>query len=256
MQRFLKWYKQSRKNKVIVFSIIFIVALLYSFLHRPLGLIAWDAFQHKTTKASLNAIIYAANNISVDDNEERFLNLYSHHNIPQEKVLISQDIWRYIDELEIDFLATTFLGLEELYLQSFLNKARIYMLDYMLIDAFDKIYHNSPYTKREVMFYQEFLSVFEKAFLFITKLAKSNHIYQRYAFQVAGLNAGYIWFISNFSQEQICSLDKDFFLKKIQETQQFFSEIDFNTWKDTNPKDIDAIKDTMRTIKDKLNECK
>lgn len=255
MQRFLKWYKQSRKNKVIVFSIIFIVALLYSFLHRPLGLIAWNAFQYKTTKASLNAIIYAANNISVDDNEERFLNLYSHHNIPQEKALISQDIWRYIDELEIDFLTATFLGLEELYLQSFLNKAKIYMLDYMLIDAFDKIYHNSSYTKREVMLYQEFLNVFEKVFFFIAKLAKSNDIYQRYVFQVAGLNAGYIWLMSNFSKEQICSLDKAFFLRKIQETQQIFDEINFNTWKDINPKDIDTAKGAMQTLKDKLNEC-
>lgn len=44
MQRFLKWFQQSRKNKAIVFSIIFIMALLYSFLHRPLGLIAWNEF--------------------------------------------------------------------------------------------------------------------------------------------------------------------------------------------------------------------
>lgn len=59
MQKFLSWYKKSTKNKIIIFSVIFIISLAYSFLHRPLGLIMWDWFQRKTTEQTLNLIILA-----------------------------------------------------------------------------------------------------------------------------------------------------------------------------------------------------
>lgn len=261
MQKILQWYRQSTRNKIIVFSVIFIFALGYSFLHRPLGLIVWDRFQRQGVEISLNAIIFAAKNISINDNEEKFLNLYSHHNISQEKALFSKDILYDIDNLEIDLLTTTFFGLDELYLQSFLHKAKIYMLDYMLIDSFNKIYHDSSYAQEEIIFYQEFLNAFDKVFFFITKLAHKNHIYERYAIQVAVMRLGYIWFASNFEQEQICSLDKILFLERIQEAEQIFNTIDFNMWKDIETININAfeLKDAIQTIKnvfkEKINEC-
>ncbi|WP_334085301.1 hypothetical protein [Helicobacter typhlonius] len=79
MQRFLQWYHKSTRNKIILFSVIFILALGYLFLHRPLGLIMWyhlnfieekeqvvsyekcGSFKHHYTKYAITANVYIIN---------------------------------------------------------------------------------------------------------------------------------------------------------------------------------------------------
>lgn len=262
MKKFLSWYKQSTKHKIIFFSIIFIISLAYSFLHRPLGLIMWDWSQRKATEQALNAIILAATNISIDDNEKRFLKLYADNNISQEKDLIAKDVLHYIDNLEIDLLASSIVGLDELYLQAFLQKAKVYTLEYVLVDIFDKIYHNTPYTQEEITFYQKFLKALDKPFYFITRLAHRDSEYERYAIQLALMQISYIYFIDNFTQEQICSLDKTLFLKKIQESEHIVNTISSSLWKEAQEKYAnitrtkDAIKVMANKARGKLNECK
>lgn len=149
MQRFLKWLQQSRKNKAIVFSIIFIMALLYSFLHRPLGLIAWNEFDFAGESQQIKAIT------SYIDNEKRFLESYTQHNIADRFYKSQKEIFRYIDDFEIDLLASSFVGLAEWYIQSFLSKSNVYV-DYFNLHIVHQAYHKNAYTPENINIYRVF----------------------------------------------------------------------------------------------------
>ncbi len=70
MQRFLQWYNKSTRNKIILFSVIFILALGYSFLHRPLGLIMWYQWSYPKEFEQMEA-----NLRQVSSDEDKFLEL-------------------------------------------------------------------------------------------------------------------------------------------------------------------------------------
>ena len=259
MQRFLKWYKQSRKNKVIVFSIIFIVALLYSFLHRPLGLIAWNAFDFAGESQQIKAIV------PYIDNEKRFLESYTQHNIADRFHKSQKEIFRYIDDFEIDLLASSFVGLAEWYIQSFLSKSNIYV-DYFNLHIVRQAYHKNAYTQENINMFIEFLDKNQKVSFFIDNLALKDDEFESYVAQHSliqlMLTVHIVYF---FTQEQICALPDrgkiSNVLMRFYDAYQKMKSAN-KTYKmakdrqgDTFDSNMQMLLNLHNTIKDKLNEC-
>ena len=91
MQKFLQWYNKSTRNKIILFSVIFILALGYSFLHRPLGLIMWYHLNFIEEKEQVETTrIYM-------DNKEKFLEYYKQYDITNKLSKRQKKFFRYID---------------------------------------------------------------------------------------------------------------------------------------------------------------
>ncbi len=210
MKKFLQWYHKNIRNKVIIFSIIFTLALGYSFLHRPLGLIMWyhlnfigEKEQVETTRIHMN-------------NKEKFLDLYRQYDIAHNFRKEQKELFRYIDDFEIDLLASSFMGLSEWYLQSFLSKSRIYV-EYFNIYIGYQEYHENTYTPENINMFMEFLNKNQKISFFINRLALKDEEFERYMFQQnAILMISIFPYIYLLSEEQVCALpDKESILKNL-----------------------------------------
>ena len=164
MQKFLQWYNKSTRNKIILFSVIFILALGYSFLHRPLGLIMWYQWSYSKEFEQMEANLY-----QVNSDEDKFLelyhNFYEKQNIDKRSKEIEKELLHYIDNLEIDLLASSFVGLSEWYLLAFVSKANIYASDLEWKTAY---FIFKPYrlTKEQVQSYYDFLKAYNKVLFF------------------------------------------------------------------------------------------
>lgn len=204
MQRFLQWYHKSTRNKIILFSVIFILALGYSFLHRPLGLIMWYHLNFIEEKEQVETTrIYM-------DNKEKFLDLYRQYDIAHNFRKTQKEFFRYIDDFEIDLLASSFVGLSEWYLQSFLSKSRIYV-EYFNIYIGYQEYYESTYVPENINMFMEFLDKNQKISFFINKLALKNEEFERYIVQQSMIQLLFVFPAIYFlSQEQVCALpDKE-----------------------------------------------
>lgn len=241
MKSFLQWYHKSTRNKVILFSIIFILALGYSFLHRPLGLIMWYQFSF----AEENKQIKLA--ISYVSDEKEFLESYKQYDIADKFHKSQKELFRYIDDFEIDLLASSFMGLSEWYLQSFLSKSRIYV-EYFNIYIGYQEYHKNTYMPENINMFMEFLDKNQKISFFINRLALKDKEFERYMFQQNAILIMFIFpYIYFLSEEQVCALpDKESILKNLT-----------NFYESTNIKENEKKNfDTMQNlIKEKLNEC-
>lgn len=168
MQRFLQWYNKSTRNKIILFSVIFILALGYSFLHRPLGLIMWYHLNFIEEKEQVEMTRIHM------DNKEKFLDLYRQYDIAHNFRKTQKEFFRYIDDFEIDLLASSFVGLSEWYLLAFVSKANIYASDLEWKTAY---FIFKPYrlTKEQVQSYYDFLKAYNKVLFFVNRLDKNSH---------------------------------------------------------------------------------
>lgn len=173
MGKLLQWYHKSTRNKIILFSIIFILALGYSFLHRPLGLIMWYQWSYEKEFEQMETNLY-----EVWNNEEEFFelyhNFYEKEHIDEKNKKIGKELLHYIDKLEIDLLATTFFGLEDLYLLAFVSKVMIYSndLEWKFAYAIFK-----PYTlsKEQFQSYYDFFKAYNKVLFFVNGLDNDIH---------------------------------------------------------------------------------
>lgn len=259
MQRFLQWYHKSTRNKVIIFSIIFTLALGYSFLHRPLGLIMWyhlnfieEKEQVETTRIHI-------------DNKEKFLDLYRQYDITHNFRKSQKELFKYIDDFEIDLLASSFMGLSEWYLQSFLSKSRIYV-EYFNIYIGYQEYHENTYTPENTNMFMEFLDKNQKISFFIDRLALKDEDFERYMFQQNAILIMFIFpYIYFLSGEQVCALPNKEKISNV--LMQFFDvyqklQGENKTYKigkerqgDTFDKNLQGLLNLHNLIKDKLNEC-
>ncbi|RDU58769.1 hypothetical protein CQA44_12120, partial [Helicobacter sp. MIT 14-3879] len=109
----------------------------------------------------------------VYSDEDKFLelyhNFYEKENIDKRSKKIEKELLHYIDNLEIDLLATTLFGLEDLYLMAFVAKAHIYTndLDWKLAYARFKSYRLS---KEQFQSYYDFLKSYNKFLFFVNGL--------------------------------------------------------------------------------------
>lgn len=241
MQKLLQWYHKSTRNKVIIFSIIFTLALSYSFLHRPLGLIMWYHLNFIEEKEQVEMTRIHM------DNKEKFLDLYRQYDITHNFRKSQKELFKYIDDFEIDLLASSFMGLSEWYLQSFLSKSRIYV-EYFNIYIGYQEYHENTYTPENTNMFMEFLDKNQKISFFIDRLALKDEDFERYMFQQNAILIMFIFpYIYFLSGEQVCALpNKESILKNLT-----------NFYESTNIKENEKKNfDTMQNlIKDKLNEC-
>lgn len=241
MQKFLQWYHKSTRNKVILFSIIFTIALGYSFLHRPLGLIMWYRFsfaeENKQIKVAINYV----------SDEKEFLESYKQYDIAGKLHKSQKELFKYIDDFEIDLLASSFVGLSEWYLQSFLSKSETHSEYFNLYIAYQE-YHKNTYMPENINMFMEFLDKNQKISFFIDRLALKDEDFERYMFQQNAILIMFIFpYIYFLSGEQVCALpNKESILKNLT-----------NFYESTNIKENEKKNfDTMQSlIKDKLNEC-
>ena len=109
----------------------------------------------------------------VYDNEDEFLrlyhNFYEKQNINEKSKKTEQELLKYIDDLEIDLLASSFVGLSRLYLIAFVGKVDIYVSDLEWKMAY---YMFKPYhlTKEQMQSYYDFFKDYKKFLFFINKL--------------------------------------------------------------------------------------
>ena len=264
MQRFLQWYHKSTRNKVILFSIIFILALGYSFLHRPLGLIMWYQWSYPKEFKQMETDLY-----EVWKNEEEFFELY-HNFYEKEKIdeknkKIGKELLDYIDNLEIDLLATTFFGLEDLYLLAFVSQVQIYVndLDWKLACARFKSYRLS---KEQFQSYYDFFKSYNKFLFFVNGLDNDIHranliTAKWYAnFYVLKSIGIALPFLIDSIEEQ-CSM-KDDILDILQKCYSELQEIN-NVVTKANKGKIDYLETRLGfaqrsydEVKEQLNECK
>ncbi len=126
MKTFYLWFAKSAKNKIIIFSIIFLLSFCYVFLHRPLGLIAWYHTQSDSEISQIKEVQ------SVIYDESKFLEIYKQHDIANRLFATQKEFYKYIDDFEIDLLTSSFLGLADSYLDAFFRKDRVYVFSYGL----------------------------------------------------------------------------------------------------------------------------
>ena len=169
---FFEWFKKNTKNKIIAFSVIFIFALGYSFLHRPLGLIMWYQWSYLKEYEQMETKLY-----QVQSNKKEFLklyhNFYEKENIDKKSKKIEQELLKYIDDFEIDLLTSSFIGLSDLYLESFVAKLNIYVNDLEWKMAYS-IFEHYRLTKEQSQSYYNFLKNYNKFLFFINRLDIDN----------------------------------------------------------------------------------
>lgn len=144
------------------------------------------------------------------DNKEKFLDLYRQYDIAHNFRKTQKEFFRYIDDFEIDLLASSFVGLSEWYLQSFLSKSRIYV-EYFNIYIGYQEYYESTYVPENINMFMEFLDKNQKISFFINKLALKNEEFERYIVQQSMIQLLFVFPAIYFlSQEQVCALpDKE-----------------------------------------------
>lgn len=249
MSKILQWYKQSIKNKIIAFGIIFIFALGYSFLHRPLGLIMWDKFNYVKEYKLMKNNLY-----EVWQDEEKFLELYhsfyEKQNIDKRSKEIEKELLHYIDKLEIDLFATTFFGLDDLYLLAFAHKTIIYTLniDWQLADSIINDFHLSKVQTND---YLSFLQSFDKILFFVNRL---DNDYLKIQFNDIIIRF-MIAFVEITNKENVCDSKINLInmVDSINNTMQGFknTELEKLLQKDY----LEVIEQESSIFKEKLNEC-
>lgn len=259
MQKILQWYKKSIKNKIIVFSVIFILAFGYSFLHRPLGLIMWHHFsfaeEYKQIKTAISYV----------DNEKKFLETYKQYNITNKFHKSQKEIFKYIDDFEIDLLVSSFMGLSEWYLQVFLSKSKTYSGYFNIYMAYQE-YHKNAYIKENINMLMEFLDKNQKISFFIDRLAFKDEEFENYMFQQSFIQLQFLLpIIYFFTQEQVCALpDKEKISNVLIQFYDAYQKLqgDNKTYKiakdrqgDVFEKNLQGLFNLHNMIKEKLNEC-
>ncbi len=251
---FFKWYFKNTRNKIVFFIIIFLLGLTYSLLHRPISLIVWNSFRYEKEQIITRELESA---MGVD--KDKYLQLYYDNNIANQQATIRDEILKFIDNLESDLLFSTLLGIEEAYLQAFLNKNRLFIVHHTGFDYAYKLYKNIPYTSQDIQSFDEFLNAFDKAFFFLTKLPTRHSEYERYAVQVAILQAFYITHFINptiLTQEQICSLDTTSLLERLTKAKQVYDTINPELQKKFGEKaNLLWLKKPVIIAEEMLNEC-
>ena len=259
MQKFLQWYHKSTRNKVILFSIIFTIALGYSFLHRPLGLIMWYHLNFIEEKEQVEMTRIHM------DNKEKFLDLYRQYDITHNFRKSQKELFKYIDDFEIDLLASSFMGLSEWYLQSFLSKSRIYV-EYFNIYIGYQEYHENTYMPENINMFMEFLDKNQKISFFIDRLALKDEEFERYMFQHRFIQLQFMFgIIYFFTQEQVCALpNKEKISNALMQFYDAYQKLqgENKTYKTAKERQGDALDENLQgllnlhnIIKDKLNEC-
>ena len=122
-----------------------------------------------------------------------------------------------------------------------------------------KLYKNIPYTSQDIQSFNEFLNAFDKAFFFLTKLPTRHSEYERYAVQVAILQAFYITHFINptiLTQTQICSLDTTSLLERLTKAKQVYDTINPKFQNDLEiQKATHNIQNRIDVLKEQLNVC-
>lgn len=260
MKSFLQWYHKSTRNKVILFSIIFILALGYSFLHRPLGLIMWYQFSF----AEENKQIKLA--ISYVSDEKEFLESYKQYDIADKFHKSQKELFKYIDDFEIDLLASSFVGLSEWYLQAFLSKSKTYSEYFNLYIAYQE-YHKNAYTTEIINMFMEFLDKNQKISFFINRLALKDEEFENYMVQQRFIQLQFMFsIIYFFTQEQVCALpNKEKISNALMQFYDAYQKLqgENKTYKtakerqgDTFDENLQGLLNLHNLIKEKLNECK
>ena len=248
---FFKWYFKNTRNKIVFFVVVFLLGLGYSLLHRPISLIMWDSFRYEKEQIITRELESA---MGVD--KDKYLQLYD-NNIANQQARIRNKILKYIDNLETDLFISTLFGIEELYLQAFLNKSRFFILYYTGFDYAYKLYKNIPYTSQDIQSFNDFLNAFDKAFFFITKLPTRE--YERYAVQVAVSQTFYITHFINptiLTQAQICSLDTTSLLERLTKAKQIYNTMSPELQKEIGEKgNLSWLEKSVIISEDKLNDC-
>ncbi|OBV29739.1 hypothetical protein BKN38_01245 [Helicobacter sp. CLO-3] len=199
-------------------------------------------------------------------NEEKFLESYKQYNITDKFYKNQKELFRYIDDFEIDLLASSFVGLSEWYLQSFLSKSKNYIFYFGLYITYQKYYDNT-YTPENTAMFMEFLNKNEKISFFIDKLELNDEEFARYAIQQNILKIVFIFpYISFLSQEQVCALpDREKILENLEQSNAVLQKELKNgnmIYEEMKQKseglesNIQGIFDMYNKTKDKLNECK
>jgi len=243
----IRWYYKSTRNKIIALTIIFIIATSYALIYRPLGLIMWYKFNSqkelKLIRDDLNKVF---------NNREKFLELYQNfyekQNIEERGEKIRKELLHYIDKLEIDLLATTFFGLDDLYLQAFAHKIELYegILEWPFI-YFISNYSKNSYllTNVQTNNYLLFIKSFDKVLFFVNRLDNDS---AKLKINIYVLRI--VEILSEMGNKEICK-DKDNLLKLIDRA---------NTTLQTYKEKLSEVCDFMQYItnktKENLNECK
>ncbi len=264
MGKLLQWYNKSTRNKIIIFSIIFILALGYSFLHRPLGLIMWYQWSYEKEFEQMET-----NLRQVSSDEEKFLelyhNFYEKENIDEKNKKIGKELLHYIDKLEIDLLATTFFGLEDLYLLAFVSKVMIYSndLEWKLAYAIFKSYRLS---KEQFQSYYDFFKSYNKFLFFVNGLDNDIHraslISAKWYANLFVLKfIGIALALTDLAEEQ-CSMKDDILgimqksYNEMQQINNVVTEANKNKKVDFFEKVLGIAQHSYNDAKEKLNECK
>lgn len=259
MQRFLQWYHKSTRNKVILFSVIFIFALGYSFLHRPLGLIMWYQWSFVEENKQIKLAI------SYVSDEKEFLESYKQYNITDKLHKSQKELFKYIDDFEIDLLASSFVGLSEWYLQSFLSKSKTYS-EYFNLYIVHQEYHKNAYTTEIINMFMEFLDKNQKISFFINRLALKDEEFENYMVQQRFIQLQFMFsIIYFFTQEQVCALpNKEKISNALMQFYDAYQKLqgENKTYKtakerqgDTFDENLQGLLNLHNLIKEKLNEC-
>ncbi|RDU58822.1 hypothetical protein [Helicobacter sp. MIT 14-3879] len=180
MKRFINWYNKSLRNKVILFSIIFIFALMYSFLHRPLGLAIFciDSY-YGNSYNELQTLDKLNKNMMYKD---IFLQLSDGYNLAYKVKKHKKEFLEYINHFTTDLFLVNLLGLEDWYYQPLLIKAKMYVLEEGFYTAY-KEHKKIPITKEDIKSTLDFLNSFDEIVFFFNKISLENTQYKRYMLQ-------------------------------------------------------------------------
>ena len=259
MKTFYLWFAKNAKNKIIVFSIIFLLSFCYVFLHRPLGLIAWYYAQSDSEISQIKEVQDIAHN------ESKFLEFYTQYDITNYLFATQKELYKYIDFFEIDLLASSFLGLTDSYLDAFFRKNRVYVFSYSLYIA-RQYSDKNTYTIENTNALLYFIDKNQKISFFVDRLAKQDDEFEKYVMLQNLFQAMFILsYIHFLSQEQVCALQKEKILGGLARIDDIYRkmksviEIDEMTSGENLGKysnSIQGVYESSKEVKERFNECR
>ncbi len=255
MKTFYLWFAKSAKNKIIIFSIVFLLSFCYVFLHRPLGLVIFsiDKDRYSRNAYKLDEI---RKNIS---NKDMFLRLANEYNLADKEKFHKKELLSYIDNFNTDLFIVNVLGLNEWHYQGLLMKARIYANEKGMYVAY-KTHKEITITKNDIASMLEFSNRFNDIVSFFNNLALEDSLHNRYMIQSNItqflLVQPEIYFLA-FRDNKLClvvdSQIKNALLERLSRIKkvllQHYNELDMQRL------DKSIIK-PINELKEQLNECR
>ena len=259
MKTFYLWFAKNAKNKIIVFSIIFLFAFCYVFLHRLLELVVF----------SIDKDSYSRNAYKLDEirknitNKDMFLRLIDDYHLAEKEKNHKKELLNYMNNFNTDLFIVNLLGLNEWYYQGLLMKARIYANEKVMYISY-KAHKEINITKNDVTSMLEFSNRFNNIVSFLTNLALKDSLHNRYMIQANITQFLFtqpeIYFLA-FKDNKLClvvdSQIKSALLERLSHIQMLLQHYEHYDELEIEAQRLGKfIIEPINELKEQLNECR